>query len=238
MTGHCRDSRQARAGKRWTPDADENLLALARTGNDVTTIARILRRSYSSVQNRLQKFGRIQNAAGLARELHVPPDRSNALYSEMDLTCGAIGNQGYQIVRALWDYIQADNAMTKPREPLTFKKEVQCLIGGIVREAFLCLQEDTWAKVTLSRIRAEESGVNSGVVRNITAALIRGGFLERFVGYRDAVRILNPAAIAGRVTVLRAAEPLINMCRAHDLSAENIFSQFPSLRGSMKDVRE
>jgi hypothetical protein len=237
LTERDRDSKRAQAGKRWTHDADERLLALSKSRNDAATIASILRRSYSSVQNRLQKLHRllIENAESLDSGVQIAPKRSSDTYPDMDLTCGAISGWGQQIVRALWEDIQADNAITRRREPSSFKIEVQCLVGAIVRETFISSEEKTWARISVSRIRAENVGVDGGAVRNILGALMSRGFLERFVGYSDALRIENSAATSGRVTLLRASPRLTAMCKEAGLCSESIFSHFPSLGGPPQD---
>jgi hypothetical protein len=207
------------------------LLTLALEGKTPIVIAAILQRSYSSVQHRLKELGRSTNGAMLTPEIGTrrSAERGPLGFSQIDLTCGAFTPSGRQVIQDLWDKLKNDTAIVKRREPSSLRPEVQCIIGAIVREAITsCDTDKAWARVAISRVRAEDAGVDSGVFRNLLGALQRQGLLETFVGYPGALEFGNGAR-HGRTTLFRAASCLVELCRNSEVTKDNASTHFPSL---------
>jgi hypothetical protein len=164
-------------------------------------------------------------------ETRPSAERGQQGFSQIDLTCGAITPPGRQLIQGLWDKLKNDAAIAKRREPSALRSEVQCIIGAIVREAITSRDSDKahrWARVAISRIRAEEVGTDSGVFRNLLGALHRQGLLETFVGYPGVLE-LGGGARHGRTTLFRAASRLVELCREHGITKDNASTHFPSL---------
>jgi len=198
---------RARAGRRWSPDEEARLVALAEKGYNSAAIAAILTRTFSSVQNRLRQLGRSTAEPDDPKE----PKRDQR---PMDLSCGAVSNGGRAVVESIWGAIRDDSAIVNRREPSRLSSEVQSVIGAIV---------------AISRVRAETVGVGSGVFRNLLQALERQRFLQRSLGYPDTLKIDSALAKNGRVSFLRAMPRLLELCARFDIRTDNIATHFPSL---------
>jgi hypothetical protein len=222
-----------RGGKRWTPDDEARLLTLALEGQAPIAIAATLQRSYSSVQHRLNKLERSTTGAMLnpRSESGAFPERADLGFCEIDLTCGAITRPGQQIIQGLWEKLRNDAAIAKRREPSILRAEVQCIIGALVREAITSYDGEMgsrWWRVAVSRVRAVDVGVDSGVLRNLLGALQRQRLLETFVGYPGVLE-LGSGARNGRPTLFRATSRLVELCSIHGITRDNISTHFPPL---------
>jgi transposase-like protein len=214
---------RARAGRRWSPDEEARLVALAEKGYNSAAIAAILTRTFSSVQNRLRQLGRSTAEPDDPKE----PKRDQR---PMDLSCGAVSNGGRAVVESIWGAIRDDSAIVNRREPSRLSSEVQSVIGAIVREAIISTDaKNGLARVAISRVRAETVGVGSGVFRNLLQALERQRFLQRSLGYPDTLKIDSALAKNGRVSFLRAMPRLLELCARFDIRTDNIATHFPSL---------
>jgi hypothetical protein len=83
---------RARGGKRWTPEDDARLLALAAEGHVSIIIASILKRSFSSAQHRLRSLSPPSNENGnvTVSKAKAPGNAPKSYQREADLSCGAI----------------------------------------------------------------------------------------------------------------------------------------------------
>lgn len=227
------DSERSRGGKRWTRDDETHLLLLASEGRTAAEIASMMKRSYISVQHRLRSLsGRSDTEVGRSQARSFERNR----FPNGDLTCGALSVPGHQMVLSVWTAIRYDSAIIKRNEPSRLRPEVKCVIGAIIRETMICSDPDhspSWTRIAISRLRAKDVGVDSGVVRNLIRALSAKGFLEIFVGYigPNAALQLDPiSARSGRSVLLRAAQRTVVLCKSFGIMHSNLYTNFPSLR--------
>lgn len=222
---------RARGGKRWTRRDDDRLLELASQGKSWGELASIMQRSYSSVQSRLRA---LLNQSNRAKCLVVQSEPRR--FPLVDLSCGALSQASHQVLSTLWINIKGHHSIIRRWEPSLLKPEVECFLGAVIREGLMCLQPDsppTWRRFSISRIRANDAGVDSGVARNLISALHHHGFLELFVGYvgySGSFQLDIHAARFGRSALLRATRKTLQACARHGINLNNLHTHFPSLR--------
>jgi hypothetical protein len=222
---------RSRGGKRWSDSDDARLLELASQGKPTDELASTMQRSYSSIQNRLRY---LINRAGRANCLHhqSEPER----FPAVDLSCGALSDASHEVLSTLWSGIKGHPSIIRRREPSLLKPEVECFLGAVVREGLIRLSPDsppTWRRFSLSRIRANDAGVDSGVARNLISALHHYGFLELFVGYvgySGSFQLDIHTARFGRSALLRATRKTLQACARRGINLKNLHTHFPSLR--------
>lgn len=222
---------RARGGKRWTGGDDTRLLELASQGKSMGELACTMQRSYSSVQSRLRTLIKQSGRANCPRP-HSEPKR----FPAVDLSCGALSQASHEVLSTLWFDIKGHHSIIRRSEPSLLKPEVELFLGAVIREALICLPPDsppTWRRLSLSRIRANDAGVDSGVARNLISALHHHGFLDLFVGYvgySGSFQLDIHAARFGRSALLRATRKTREASARRGINLNNLYTHFPSLR--------
>ncbi|MGY4512416.1 hypothetical protein ACVIN2_005870 [Bradyrhizobium sp. USDA 3650] len=231
---------RARGGKRWTRRDDDRLLELASQGKSWEELASTMQRSYSSVQSRLRT---LLNQSDRAKCLLVQSEPRR--FPLVDLSCGALSQASHQVLSTLWMNIKGHHSIIRRWEPSLLKPEVECFLGAVIREGLICavireglicLQPDspsTWRRFSISRIRANDAGVDSGVARNLISALHHHGFLELFVGYvgySGSFQLDIHTARFGRSALLRATRKTLQACARQGINLNNLHTHLPTLR--------
>jgi hypothetical protein len=211
---------------RWTDAEDERLITLIAKDTSWRLIAAELKRSYRAVEKRASKLRRLASetpaltgdVAIFRPKVHDP--------APMNLTCLAISDAAMAVVSVLYDKAMAYRAATIARtnKYQKLKPRLQRVIGAIVRallEERHRKETPGWVKVSISRVRSSQVGINVEVFQNLLAALEHNGFLERLNGYAGAMELSSPQARRGRVTRVRGTSKLFDLCAHHQITTDN-----------------
>jgi hypothetical protein len=225
---------------RWTDAEDERLITLIANDTSWRLIAAELKRSYRAVEKRASKLRRLASetpaltgdVAIVRPKVHDP--------KPINLTCLAISDAAMAVVSVLYDKAMAYRAATIARtnKYQKLKPRLQRVIGAIVRallEERHRKETRGWVKVSISRVRSSQVGINVEVFQNLLAALEHNGFLERLNGYAGAMELSSPQARRGRVTRVRGTSKLFDLCAHHQIAADNAATHFKLDREEYSD---
>jgi hypothetical protein len=217
------------AGKRWSAEEDKNLLERVQRHEDWIDISKALNRTFVGVQNRF-RFLRNTNAHASTIVAKISTRAQNP-DTAPDLTCGALGKAGRRVLEAVKNDIS--QFYGRPQETPAPLDETDLMMGALIRELLLQRYSHVtgWLRITVSRINASEHGIGKMGFSRILDDLEKCAFLERTVGYPGALTLPNMAARQGRFVLIRASARLVKLCRQRRITASNLFTQFPSLRG-------
>jgi hypothetical protein len=228
---------------RWTDEEDERLITLIAKDTSWRLIAAELKRSYLAVEKRASKLRRLgsetpaltgdANGAAIVRPKVRDPE-------PMNLTCLTISDAAMAVVSILYDKAMAYRAATiaQTNKYQKLKPRLQRVIGAIVRallEERHRKESPGWVKVSISRVRSSQVGINVEVFQNLLAALEHNGFLERLNGYAGTMELSSPQARRGRVTRVRGTSELFDLCARRQITADNAATHFKPDREEHSD---
>jgi 23S rRNA pseudoU1915 N3-methylase RlmH len=228
---------------RWTDEEDERLITLIANDTSWRLIAAELKRSYQAVEHRASKLKRLasETPALIGAAKGGATSRPNVRDPEsMNLACLTMSDAAMEVVSVLYHKAMAYRAATIARtnKYQKLKPRLQRVIGAIVR-ALLDerhrKESPGWVKVSMSRVRSSQFGINAEVFQNLLAALEHDGFLERLNGYAGAMELSSPQARRGRVTRVRGTTKLFDLCAHHQITADNAATHFKPDREEHSD---
>jgi hypothetical protein len=228
---------------RWTDEEDERLITLIANDTSWRLIAAELKRSYQAVEKRASKLKRLasETPALIGAANGGATFRPNVRDPEsMNLACLTISDAAMEVVSVLYHKAMAYRAATiaGTNKYQKLKPRLQRVIGAIVRallDEHHRKESPGWVKVSMSRVRSSQVGINAEVFQNLLAALEHDGFLERLNGYAGAMELSSPQARRGRVTRLRGTSELFDLCAHHQITADNAATHFKPDREEHSD---
>jgi hypothetical protein len=229
---------QNRRNTRWTDEENDRLIKLLANDTPWSLIATELKRSYVAVETKAKKLQRLASKAPRVIDdaNRVTIFRPHIREPEpMNLTCCTTSDAALAVVSVLYDKAMTYRAATiaKSNQYQKLKPRLQSVIGAIVRELLgerHRSEGSGWLKVSTSRVRASQIGINVEVFRNLLDALEHDGFIERLNGYADAMELSGRGARRGRVTRVRGTVELFDLCAHHQITADNVTTHFNPVR--------
>jgi hypothetical protein len=228
---------QNRRNNRWTDEETDRLIALLANDTPWRLIATELKRSYVAVETRASKLQRLASKTPrLNDDAHrLTIFRPNIRKPEpLNLTCCTTSDAALAVVRVLYEKAMTYRAATiaKSNRYQKLKPRLQSVIGTIVRELLgerHRSEGSGWLKVSTSRVRASQIGINVDVFRNLLDALEHDGFIERLNAYADAM-VTDRRARLRRVTKVRGTVELFDLCAHHQITPDNASTHFSPVR--------
>jgi hypothetical protein len=233
---------QNRRNTRWTGEEVDRLIELLADVTPWRVIATELKRSYVAVET---KAGQLKRLASKTPKLTDHPNRvaslrPNILQTQppsMNFIWRATSEAALAVVSVLYGRAMTYRAATIAKSNNQYSKlkpRLQSVIGAILRELISERHKDVggarWLKVSTSRIRASQIGINADVFRNLLDALEKDGFIERLNGFADAIELSNSKdARRGRVTRVRGTAKMFDLCGRHQITTDNVAMHFDRL---------
>jgi hypothetical protein len=229
---------QNRDNTRWTDEETDRLISLLADDTPWRLIAIELKRSYVAVETRAKKLQRLASKTPRVTDDSSPliTFRPNIREPEpLNLMWRTTSDAALAVVSVLYDKAMIYRAMTiaKSNRYQKLKPRLQSVIGAIVRELLgerHRSKGSAWLKVSTSRVRATQIGINVEVFRNLLDALEHDGFIDRLNGYADGMELSGRDARRGRVTRIRGTVKLFDLCAHHQITAENVTTHFNPVR--------
>lgn len=129
--------------------------------------------------------------------------------------------------------MEVDRLQVQARETVVPLKETDRFIGAVIWELrLLRLRADTeWLRITVSRVNAPESGIGREALRSVINDVEKSALLERHAGCPGTLALPQRAARKGWLISIRTSSRGVDLCDRQGISASNLFTHFPSLRG-------
>jgi hypothetical protein len=222
---------------RWTGEEVDRLIELLADDMPWRVIATELKRSYVAVET---KAGQLQRIASKPPKLNddlnkaasFRPNIREAQPPPMNLMWRTTSEAAQAVVSVLYERAMTYRAATIAKSNNQYSKlkpRLQSVIGAILRELIgECVKDGGagWLKVSTSRIRASQVGINADVFRNLLDALEHDGFVERLNGSGDATYLIGREVRRGRVTRIRGTIKLFDLCARHHITADDLTAHF------------
>jgi hypothetical protein len=228
---------QNRRNTRWTVEEVDRLIKLIADDTPWREIATELKRSYVAVET---KAGQLQRLASKNPKLNddlnrVASFRPNVRETQpppMNLMWCATSEAARAVVSVLYERAMTYRAATIAKSNNQYSKlkpRLQSVIGAIMRELICARHKDGgagWLRVSTSRIRASQIGINADVFRNLLDALEKEGFIERLNGSAEAIELSGRDARRGRVTRVRGTAKMFDLCEQHQITPDSVTMHF------------
>jgi hypothetical protein len=231
-------STKNRRNTRWTGEEVARLIKLLADDTPCRAIATELKRSYVAVETKAGQLKRLASKNpklndDLNRVASLRPNIRDTQPPPMNLMWCTTSEAARAVVSVLYEGAMTYRAATIAKSNNQYSKlrpRLQSVIGAILRGLIGEHNKDGgagWLRVSTSRIRASQVGINADVFRNLLDALEKDGFIERLNGNADAMDLSNSKyAQRGRVTRVRGTVELFDLCAHHQITADNVTSHF------------
>jgi hypothetical protein len=229
---------QNRRNTRWTGEEVDRLIELLADDTPWRVIATELKRSYVAVETKASQLQRLASKTpklndDLNRVASFKPNIRETQPPPMNLMWCTTSEAARAVVSVLYERAMTYRAATIAKSNNQYSKlkpRLQSVIGAILRELIGERHKDGgagWLRVSTSRIRASQIGINADVFRNLLDALEKDGFIERLNGYADATELSDSKdARRGRVTRVRGTAKTFDLCEQHKITPDNLTMHF------------